>query len=149
MSLDFSTIQSPTAIEFFSRIAILLVVWVCLLELVKRASQSIATIFWTHSMPIDSAMIPSKLPHPNPPGGAIPFDLLLSKASEEQIQAFMEFRGKLAQHPKEDQRTLQQVADSAAEYKGLLYQERTMKWIDDHFRLHLSNLKYPYVGRHW
>mmetsp|Transcript_30601 Transcript_30601/g.45281 ORF Transcript_30601/g.45281 Transcript_30601/m.45281 type:complete len:255 (-) Transcript_30601:332-1096(-) len=24
-----------------------------------------------------------------------------------------------------------------------------MKWIDDHFRLHLSNLKYPYVGRHW
>jgi hypothetical protein len=44
---------------------------------------------------------------------------------------------------------LQDVANGAAEYKGLLYQERLMMWINDHFPLRKTNLKYPYVGAHW
>ena len=127
----------------------MLAVWIFILFIVERITKSLVTFFWNHSIPIDAARIPSKLPHPNPPGGAIPFDIPLLEASDEQIQAFVAFRGKSGRYQKEDEGALQQVADSAAEYKGLLFQERTMKWIDDHFRLHLSDIKYPYVDRPW
>lgn len=147
--LDFSSSQCPTTSEFSFRVTIMLTVWIFVLFIVDRITKSFVTFFWNHSIPIDAARIPSKLPHPNPPGGAIPFDIPLLKASDEQIQAFMAFRGKSGRYQKEDEGALQQVADSAAEYKGLLFQERTMKWIDDHFRLHLSDIKYPYVDRHW
>jgi len=151
IDMDFSSSKPPTAGEFFSKLTVMIVVWVCILFAVERISKAFATIFWSHSIPIDRASIPSKLPHPNPSGGAIPFDVPLLKATDEQIQAFITFRGILSgdQNNIQDEKTLQRVAKSAAEYKGLLYQVRAMKWIDDHFRLHKSNLKYPYVGRHW
>ena len=121
----------------------MLAVWISILTFVKYASNAIATIFWSQPIPIDAASIPSKLPHPNPSGGAIPFDIPLGKATNKQIQTFMIFRGNSGRE------SMQQVANCAAEYKGLLYEERSMKWIDDHFRLKLPNLKYPYVDRHW
>ena len=84
-------------------------------------------------------------------GSAIPFDVPLMKATDEQIVAFMKFRGKETWPDEKQSRdfALRQVAHAAAEYKGFLYEERTMKWIDDHFRLRLKNLSYPYVDRHW
>jgi hypothetical protein len=149
MNLDFSTSQPPTASELFFRLAVMVAVWVSILTIVKFISEAVATIFWSCSIPIEEACIPSKLPHPNPQGSAISFDILLLKATDEQIAAFMSFRGVTGQYSNNDRGSLQQVANSAAGYKGQLYEERTMKWIDDHFRLQLKNLKYPYVGRHW
>jgi len=145
---DFSSSQTPATSELLSKLAIMTVAWIVLLSAIEKISSAIATIFWSHSIPIDKASIPSKLPHPNPPGSAVPFDVPLQKATEEQIEAFMAFRG-ITSAGGGDGKMLQLVADEAAGYKGLLYQERTMKWIDDHFRLREPNLKYPYVGRHW
>jgi len=71
------------------------------------------------------------------------------QATDAQVQAFMEFRGISGRNQRSDKSTLQQVASSSAEYKGWLYQVRTMNWIDDHFRLRKPKLNYPYVGAHW
>lgn len=73
------------------------------------------------------------------------------QATDDQIGAFMKFRGNTTWPDEKVHRdiALRQVAQAAAEYKGFLYEERTMKWIDDHFRLRLPKLKYPYVDRHW
>lgn len=147
--MTFSSSQSPTPVEFFSQITAMAVVWICILSIVERISRSIATIFWCHPIPIEKASIPSQLPHPNPPGSAIPFDIPLSHATDAQIQAFMDFRGISGSYQCLDKTKLQQVANSAAEYKGWLYQVRTMQWIDDHFRLRKPKLNYPYVGAHW
>jgi hypothetical protein len=153
--------QSPTASEFSSKVVAMLSIWVCLLHLVGRIGEAIAATFWSRPVPVNSASIPSRLPHPNPPGSALPFDVPLAGASDEQICAFMAFLrggpsfslasvdspGGGAGMTRAGQ--LQAVANSAADYKGLLYQERMMTWIDDHFRLRKPNLKYPYVGAHW
>ena len=156
--MDFSSSQPPSILEFFTKITVSVLIWMCIISLVKRISHTIATKFCSKPIPINVASIPSKIPHPNPPGSAIPFDIPLLNATDDQIQAFMEFRGGISllgeemnNKPPGERRViiLQHVANSAAEYKGLLYQERAMKWIDDHFRLHKSNLRYPYVGRHW
>ena len=147
--INFSTSQSPTATEFLFKLTTLLTGWICIISVVERISRTIAAIFWSKPIPIDKASIPSKLPHPNPPGSAVPFDIPLLKATDAQIQAFMDFRGMPGKYAGIDKNTLQQVANSAAAYKGWLYQERTMKWIDDHFRLRKSKLNYPYVGVHW
>ena len=147
--------------EFLIKFASMLLLWVCLVHLVGRIGTWFARAFWSRPIPIDVAYIPSKLPHPNPPGSALPFDVPLSLATNEQIDAFVAFRGcddgdddDRGHHGREDregnmQRRLQRVANAAAEYKGELYQQRTMKWIDDHFRLRRTDLKYPYVGAHW
>ena len=159
--MDFSTSQPPSILDFFTKITVSVLIWICIISLVKRISHTIATKFCSKPIAINVASIPSKIPHPNPPGSAIPFDIPLLNATDDQIQAFMEFRGGILSlplgeemnnnKPPEERRViiLQHVANSAAEYKGLLYQERAMKWIDEHFRLHKSNLRYPYVGRHW
>ena len=155
--------QSPTTSEFSSRVVAMLAIWMCLLHLVGRIWEAIASALWSRPVPVDGASIPSRLPHPNPPGSAVPFDVQLSMASDEQIRAFVAFfrgdddasfsssgegPGGRAGTTRADWR-LRDVANSAAEYKGLLYQERLMTWIDDHFRLKKPNLKYPYVGAHW
>ena len=156
----FSSSQAPSILDFFTKITVSVLIWICIISLVKRISHTIATKFCSKPIPINVASIPSKTPHPNPPGSAIPFDIPLLNATDDQIQAFMEFRGGISSllgeemnnnKPPEERRViiLQHVANSAAEYKGLLYQERAMKWINEHFRLHKSNLRYPYVGRHW
>jgi len=143
--------SQPTIDEFISKVMTMLLLWICLLTLVGWIVSAIANSFCSHPIPIESASIPSKLPHPNPPGSAIPFDLSLSKASDEQIHAFMDFFCGNSSWGKwlSPERKLQLVANKAAEYKGSLYQERLMKWIDDHFRLKKSNLTYPYVDAHW
>ena len=164
--LDFSPTQPPSPVEFISKITILLTIWISIISIVKITCQSLATVMWSRPIPATRAFLPSKLPHPNPPGGAVPFDVPLLKASTEQIVAFMAFRG----HGEEEgwsekemlkkmggadhttrarESVLQLVANSAAAYKGELYEERFMKWVDDHFRLKLPNLRYPYVDRHW
>ena len=157
-TMDFSSTQPPSILEFFTKITASLLFWICIISLIKKISNTIATQFFSKPIPINVASIPSKLPHPNPPGSAIPFDIPLLNATDDQIQAFINFRGGIAalgeginNKPPEERRLiiLQHVANSAAEYKGILYQERAMKWIDDHFRLNKSNLRYPYVGRHW
>lgn len=151
--MDFASSQSPPPGEFLSNVAVMVLIWICGLAIVMRCTEAFATLFWSHDIPITEAIIPSTLPHPNPPGGAVPFDVPLLKATDEQIQAFMSFSGIPAagvhRYNKNDKEVLQHVANSAAAYKGMLYQERTMKWIDDHFRLKKPGLKYPYVGRHW
>jgi len=50
----------------------------------------------------------------------------LLQASQEQIQDFMRFRGISGAYNGHDEKMLQQVANSAAEYKGLLYQGKHM-----------------------
>eukprot|EP00984_Skeletonema_dohrnii_P028848 scaffold18997_cov204-Skeletonema_dohrnii-CCMP3373.AAC.5 len=128
----------------------MLIVWACLLAFVNKLCQAVARKFWSYPVPITSASIPSKLPHPNPQGSAVSFDIPLMQATDEQIGAFMKFRG-CETWPDEKQSrdiALRQVAHAAAEYKGFLYEDRTMKWIDDHFRLRLPKLKYPYVDSH-
>lgn len=141
----------PTAHEFFSKVVAMLIIWMCLLTLVGWICSAIAMTCWSNPIPIESVSIPSRLPHPNPPGSAVPFDVQLSKATDEQISTFMDCvcGNKSWGRWLSDVRKLQLIANSAAAYKGLLYQERLMKWIDDHFRLKKSNLKYPYVGAHW
>ncbi|KAL3787912.1 hypothetical protein HJC23_000154, partial [Cyclotella cryptica] len=147
-SLDFNnSVDTPTS--FLLKSVFMLVVWVSLLSLTRRSCQAIATIFWSQPIPINSASIPSKLPHPNAPGSAIPFDIPLLKASERDIENFMLFMRKINLYTGDNRWLLQDVANSAAAYKGRLYEERAMKWVDDHFRLKLPNLKYPYVDRHW
>jgi hypothetical protein len=148
--MDFSSSQPPTPVEFLSKLTTMAVVWICILVIVERISRTIATIFWCHPIPLEKASIPSQLPHPNPPGSAIPFDIPLLQATDSQIQAFMDFRGLSGRYQfREKTAALQQVANSAAEYKAWLYQVRTMQWIDDHFRLRKPKLNYPYVGAHW
>lgn len=142
-AIDFTSSRAPSIDEFASKVVLMLITWACLLASVKKICQAVARRFWSYPVPISSASIPSKLPHPNPQGSAVPFDIPLMQATNDQIGAFMKFRGKNWPNDK------QQVAQAAAEYKGILYEERTMKWIDDHFRLRLPKLKYPYVDRHW
>ena len=153
---DFTSSRAPSSInELALKLAFMLILWACLLALVKKTCEVVAHIFLSNPVPIKSASIPSTLPHPNPPGSAVPFDIPLLKASDEQIEAFMKFRGhdtwsknNNAKNQSSREVAFQQVANAAAEYKGYLYQERTMKWIDDHFRLRISK-PYPYVDRHW
>lgn len=143
--------QTPTNIEFISKVIAMMVMWMCLVRLVHVVVRNIASSFWSEPIPPSNASIPSSLPHPNPPGSALPFDVPLCTATDEQIIAFMIFRGESFSYAGGlgGETLLRRVADSAAKYKGLLYQERTMRWIDDHFRLRRPNLKYPYVGAHW
>ena len=143
--------SQPTVDEFISKVMSILLLWISLLTLMGWIVSAIANSFCSYPIPIESASIPSKLPHPNPPGSAIPFDISLSKASAEQINTFMDFVCGNSSWGRwlSPERKLQLVANRAAEYKGLLYQERLVKWIDDHFRLRKSNLKYPYVDAHW
>lgn len=158
--IDFATTQPPTADEFAARIALMLASWIAVLSFVEKTSERIAASFWNNPVPVDAASIPSRLPHPNPPGTAVPFDVRLGDATEDQKRAFVAFfhrdvvdqdgaRGTGGGIGGSGSASMQEVANMAAEYKGALYQERAMKWIDDHFRLHLSNLKYPYVDRCW
>ena len=150
-AIDFTSCQPPSLEEFASKAVLMLVIWACLLALVKKICQAFALRFWSYPVPITSASIPSKLPHPNPQGSAVPFDVPLMEATDEQIGAFMKFRGNETWPDEKQSRdfALRQVAHAAAEYKGELYELRTMKWIDDHFRLRLKKLSYPYVDRHW
>jgi hypothetical protein len=160
-SSSFSSPPTTTlASEFVIKFTSMLILWICLVYLVGRIGNWFARVFWSHPIPIDRACIPSKLPHPNPPGSALPFDVPLLTATNEQIGAFVAFRGcdggddHRKHHGKEwegegTMKRLQRIANAAAEYKGALYQERTMEWIDDHFRLRRTDLKYPYVGAHW
>lgn len=150
-AVDFTSSRAPSIDEFALKVVFMLIVWACLLAFVNKLCQAVARKFWSYPVPITSASIPSKLPHPNPQGSAVSFDIPLMQATDEQIGAFMKFRG-CETWPDEKQSrdiALRQVAHAAAEYKGFLYEERTMKWIDDHFRLRLPKLKYPYVDSHW
>mmetsp|Transcript_27583 Transcript_27583/g.39492 ORF Transcript_27583/g.39492 Transcript_27583/m.39492 type:complete len:287 (-) Transcript_27583:649-1509(-) len=150
-AFDFTASRSPSIDEFASKVGLMLITWACLLAFVKKICQAVARRFCSYPVPISTASIPSKLPHPNPQGSAVPFDIPLMQATDDQIGAFMKFRGNTTWPDEKVHRdiALRQVAQAAAEYKGLLYEERTMKWIDDHFRLRLPKLKYPYVDRHW
>ena len=89
--LDFSSTHSPSPGEFLAKIALMSAGWICALSIVKSVSRATAALFWSHDVPLDAASIPSKLPHPNPPGSAVPFDIPLSKATDDQIQHFMAF----------------------------------------------------------
>jgi hypothetical protein len=80
----------------------------------------IATMFWSDPIPIKLAFIPSKLPHPNVPGSAIPFDIPLLKASEREIENFMLFIRKVNTNTGGNHWVLQDVANCAASYKGQL-----------------------------
>lgn len=158
-------VPTHVIVDFVYNSILATVVCAALLSSFKKLFHVIVNTLANHPIPPAAAYIPSKLPHPNPPGAAIPFGIPLLQASEEQIAAFMAFRGEKlsasvketpdATHKEEQrletlrQKRLEEVARVAAEYRGLLYEERTMKWIDDHFRLKLRNLKYPFVDRHW
>ena len=97
------------------------------------------------AMPPEKAWLPLDLPHPNPAGDTVPFPLKLTDATPEQCVAFMVFRGK-SWKPADG---LQPVAVECAKYKGDQFDEKTMKWEDDHFRLQLPNLRFPVAAKHW
>ena len=128
-----------------TKILLSTLVWSTATPLLKHLFRQTLRLLCTRPMPPSRAYIPSELPHPNPPGSAVLFDLALVTASEKQIISFMTYRGQKWTR----NTSLGPVATEAAAYKGQLYEERASKWIDDHFRLHLPNLKYPYVAPHW
>ena len=142
--VDFTSSRVPSIDELALKLVFMLILWACLLVFIKRACEIVAEMCWSYPIPI------TKFPHPNPPGSAVPFDIQLSQASEEQLKAFLKFRGYDTgkAHSRENATLHQLAANAAAEYKGFLYEERAMKWIDDHFRLGIKT-PYPYVDRHW
>lgn len=131
--LDFSSNEADLT-SLLLRSAVMLVVWLVILSISKRSCTLMASALWSQPIPIHSAFIPSKLPHPNPPGGAIPFDLPLLEASESDVEKFMFFMFTENQgcvdvqltnndNPKDKKWTLQDVANYAAAYKGQLVRE--------------------------
>ncbi len=158
MAVDFSITEAPAAYEFLQKISLMLIAWVTVLFFIDAVCHRLAKHLWSLPVPIDTAFIPSKLPHPNPMGSAIPFDIPLIKASNDQVEEFMKFRGEInwsgdislkSMEDKERKDALRKVAICAAEYKGVLFEERFKKYADDHFRLRLPGAKYPYVDRYW
>ncbi|KAL3816650.1 hypothetical protein ACHAXA_000828 [Cyclostephanos tholiformis] len=152
-SIDSSpTTSADNAKYYVIKFASMLIAWIFLVRLVNIIVECVARTFWSHPVPIDRARLPSKLPHPNPPGSAVPFDVPLFARSSNSDAAgttttttttiARDAGGGVTMTP-------QRVANLAAEYKGALYEERTMTWIDEHFRLKKTNLKYPYVDVHW
>lgn len=125
--LDFTSNETDIT-NLLIHSTILLLIWISLLSLTKQTFKHLASIFWSHPIPISTAFIPSKLPHPNPPGGAIPFDISLLKATKDDVEKFMKFmqRDKLLSvgHwnilQQDEKWTTQDVADCAAVYKGRL-----------------------------
>jgi len=73
--LDFSSNEAGLS-EFIVKSAFMLLVWILLLSLTRRACTIIASVFWSHPIPFGAVYIPSNIPHPNPPGSAVPFDLV-------------------------------------------------------------------------
>ena len=152
--MTLATTMAPTAIsildDVFSIQTIVLlttasfVCWFCLFQILKHGFTAFAEYFFTRPIPTDKVWIPSALPHPNPPGSAVPFGIRLVDASEEQIFRFMSFVGQDISVA-----DLQEVATASARYKGKLYESKVLEWIDQHFRLKLPNLSYPYVAPHF
>lgn len=138
-----------SALPMGTKILISTLFWSITTPLLKYLFRQLLCLLCTRSIPPSQACIPSKLPHPNPPGSGVLFDVPLTVASHAQIIAFMTYRGRKCTRTDDGKVNLQPVAEEAAAYKGQLYEKRTMKWIDDHFRLHLPNLAYPYVAPHW
>lgn len=128
--LDFSRTEADFSSLIFKSL-FMLAVWIILLSLTRKACTLIALSFWSHPIPVERALIPSELPHPNPPGGAIPFGIPLLNASEKEIDKFMMFvhKNKLISREtptknKQDTKwSLQDVAICAAAYKGQLVSE--------------------------
>lgn len=131
--LDFTSNEADP-ISLLLRSAVMLAVWVAILSIVRRCCTVLASVLWSHPIPIQAAFIPSKLPHPNPPGGAIPFDIPLVGASEDAIEKFMIFMLKGNQgyvdvqtrninNTTDKKWTLQDIANYAAAYKGQLVRE--------------------------
>ena len=137
------------ALPMSTKIVISTLFWSVTTPLLKYIFRQILCLLCTRPIPPSVVYIPSILPHPNPPGSAVLFDIPLKTASDQQIIAFMTYRGRKWTRTDDGKINLQPVAEEAAAYKGQLYEERTMKWIDDHFRLHLPNLAYPYVAPHF
>jgi len=121
--------------------------WALALLCLRVFFEVLARTFFSKNIPVPFAYIPSQIPHPNPPGSAVPFEIPLVEATDVQIHRFMHFRQHGKAWSKED--GLGIVAMTAAAYKGELYEERLSKWIDDHFRKRLPKLRYPYVAPHW
>lgn len=138
-----------SALPMETKILLSTLFWSVAAPLLKYLFRQILCLLCAWPIPPSHAFIPSQLPHPNPPGSAVLFDMALTAASEQQIMAFMKYRGRKWTQTDEGAIRLGSVALEAAVYKGQQYEERTMKWIDDHFRLHLPNLSYPYVAPHW
>ena len=139
-----------SALPMGTKIIISTLFWSIATPLLKYLFRQLLCLLCTRPIPPSDASIPSKLPHPNPSGSAVLFDISLRSASDAQIIAFMTYRGRKWTRIGTQRRiNLQPVAEEAAAYKGQLYEERTMEWIDDHFQLHLPNLAYPYVAPHW
>jgi len=123
--------------------------WSVVTPLLKHLFQLVLSACCSRPISPTAAWIPSQLPHPNPPGSAVLFDIALTSATDQQIIAFMKYRGRKWDRNEDGAIGLRAVVAEAAAYKGELYEERTMKWIDDHFRLKLPSLAYPYVAPHW
>ena len=88
-AVDFTSSRAPSIDEFALKVVFMLIVWACLLAFVNKLCQAVARKFWSYPVPITSASIPSKLPHPNPQGSAVSFDIPLMQATDEQIGAFI------------------------------------------------------------
>lgn len=97
------------------------------------------------SMPAEQAYIPKSLPHPNPDGTTMPFEVRLTEASVEHVAAFMTFRG-VAWTPTDG---LGIVAIQAAKYKGEQFDTKVLKWEHDHFQLQKKGLCFPIPAKHW
>lgn len=123
--LDFTSNETDIT-NLLTHSTILLLIWISLLSLTQQTFKHLASIFWNHPIPISTAFIPSKLPHPNPPGGAVPFDIPLLKATQDDVEKFMKFMQReklLVGHwnvPHGELWTMQDVANCAAVYKGRL-----------------------------
>jgi hypothetical protein len=121
------------------------VFWAVAFPLLVKFFGLLANIFCSY-MPPSCAFIPKSLPHANPPGSAIPFEIPLETAKDKQLLEFMQYRKKLDWKPADG---LHLVAIEAAKYKAELFDEKSLKWEDEHFRLRLPGLKFPFPDKHW
>ena len=115
--------------------------FVLLVALIRKTAETLCT-----TMPANKAFLPSTLPHPNPPGAAIPFEVKLTEATPEQVAAFMAFRRDEEWHPADG---LGPVALEAARYKGELYDAKSLQWEHEHFTLKKKGLLFPFPAPHW
>jgi len=130
-----------------ANIAFAVAFWSIVLLLLRRFFTAAAELLCSNPIPVENALLPAQTPHPNPGGSAVPFEIPLTEATDKQIASFMTFRRRSAWNRSQD--GLEGVACEAAQYKGELFDKCVFEWIDDHFRLKLPNLKYPYVATHW
>jgi len=122
-------------------------IWTIVIPILLLVVFRLSSAFCTWPIPLSRAYLPSRLPHPNPPERSIPFDIPLARATREQIDSFMTYRGFDTKNCKDID--LQVVAAEAAKYKGQLFEARLLTFLNGYYVLKKKSMRFPLVPPHW